>query len=292
MFKLSSTPFDASRPLAFMHIPKTSGSALTFGLTSALRPSRIVGGFDHCLFGSFKEFDRIDAGLKQHIYASADEIPSNAQLIAGHIGFSTMRQAYPLAQCMTIMREPASRLLSHWLYWRQHSDAALQPWNVWADRVRYARHTLAIFLGSPLVACQTDNVALRMLLWPHPMIPSGDFIDPVYDQCLIDEAIAVCSGFDFIDIIENLDFLKNLESWLGARIPYDRRNETFPDPSIHTKLSAELTTEACDLLDARTRLDRRIWAAIAGRCLDTRQVTSLRESTLLFNVARYAALVA
>jgi len=183
-----------------MHIPKTSGTALGVGMVASLQPSATVAGFDHCLFGTFDQFDTLAQIQRQRVYDSPAWLPRAADFIFGHFALSTLRQAYPRAPTCTVLREPASRLLSHWIHWRQHTDAELASWGAWADRVRCARQPLATFLREQLAACQTDNLALRMLLWPHPLVPPDGFIDPADDDRLVREASARLRGFDFVDI--------------------------------------------------------------------------------------------
>jgi len=286
-------PTSASRPVAFMHIPKTSGTALMSGLAGSCEPSAVVKGFDLCLFGSFREFDTLDASEQQRIYASSASLPAECELITGHFALSTLRQAYPCAQIMTVLREPFSRLLSHWLFWRQHTEPMLAPLGKWADFVRYSRQPLTSFLSNPLLACQTDNLALRMLLWPHPLIPADQFIKPIHHERLIKEATAKLCSLEFVDVLENGNFVGNLERWIGRILSYERENETIAIPTeFRAPLHRELTAEAYELLRARSHLDLQLWAIIARRRMLDCDVTELRERTILANVARYGALMA
>ena len=289
-----SVPFEGgSRPVVFMHIPKTSGTAVRSGLAKALAPAIAVGGFDHSLFGSFRDFDSLHESVRCQIYDSPAALPKNADLVAGHIAFSSLREAFPLAQRLTLLREPVSRVLSHWLFWRQHTDKDLAPWGSWADRVRQSRKPLADFLADPLLACQTDNLVLRMLLWPHPLLPLAQFIDPAHDEQLIHEAMARLLAFDFVDVVENGALMQRLQRWLDRPFNHDRYNETSAIPEqFRTPLHHELTPEAHDLLIARSRLDLRLWSEIAARCLPDRDIPRLREQTVLVNVARYGVLMA
>ena len=275
-----------------MHIPKTSGTAVISGLMTALASPAVVGGFDRSLFGSFQDFDSLQGSARCQIYDSPASLRKDAALVAGHFAFSTLRDAYPLAQRFTILREPMSRLLSHWLFWRQHTDEDLAPWGNWADRVRQARKPLTDFAGDPLLACQTDNLMLRMLLWPHPLVPAAQFIDPVHDGQLVRQAMARLLEFDFVDVVEDGAFLHRLQCWLGRPFAHNRVNETRAIPQqFRTPLHGELTPEAYDLLDARSRLDFRLWAAIAARRLPERDIFRLRAQTILANVARHSVLM-
>jgi hypothetical protein len=61
-------------------------------------------------------------------------------------------------------------------------------------------------------------MTLRMLLWPHPDIPDGDFIDPRADRRLVDAALARLEGFAFIDLVENPQMADDLQAWLASPI--------------------------------------------------------------------------
>jgi hypothetical protein len=220
-------------------------------------------------------------------------LPPQADLVVGHLAFSTFSGAYPCAQHLTILREPCSRLLSHWLFWRQCTDAELAPWGSWADYARKARKPLVDFISDPLLACQTDNMILRMLLWPHPLIPEDRFIDPVNDKNLLRDATKRLLKFDFVDIVDDPTFVHRLRAWLGGSFPYNRENATKPIPGpFRLPLDRELTAKAVDLLEFRSRLDLRLWARIAARHTPSRHVATLRQRTILANVARYGVLMA
>jgi hypothetical protein len=133
----TSSKFDPSRPLVFMHIPKTSGTSLSSALVDLFDPPRIVIGLDRVLFGNYDDFSAIDESVRQQIYLSPGDLP-DAEFVAGHMAYLTLKQRFAEAQFMTILREPCSRILSNWLYWRGQSEEHLSPWGPWADRVRLA----------------------------------------------------------------------------------------------------------------------------------------------------------
>jgi hypothetical protein len=203
-------------PIVFMHIPKTSGVAIRHMLVVALAPSLTVDGLDHSLFDSSAYFDSMDESLRRQIYSSPSSLPEHANLVAGHFALSTLLTAYPLAQRLTILREPFSRLLSHWLYWRQYADTDLAAWGDWAAQVRMSRQPLVDFLSASSLACQTDNLMLRMLLWPHPLITADHFINPVHDHRLLRDAMMRLRNFDFVDVLEDGALVDNLQRWLGT----------------------------------------------------------------------------
>jgi hypothetical protein len=285
--------FEPSRPLAFMHIPKTSGCSLMAGLYEALHPTGRVGGFDLSMFGAFDAFDTVEPAMRRTVCGHALPIEDASDLICGHYAYSTIVRSRPNAQLMTALREPRSRLLSLWTFWRVQADDGLRPWGKWGDIVRLARRPLLEFLGCREAACQTDNVAVRMLLWPHPLVPAGDFIDGAFDRRLVGEATDRLRRFAFADVIENPEFETNLRNWLARPFAYARVNETrHVAPELRVPLRNELVPEALRLIEHRSRLDRLLWLALAGERIAAGGEETLSNDTFLGTVARHAALMA
>jgi hypothetical protein len=220
-------------------------------------------------------------------------MPERPDLVAGHFALSTINKAYPHAQLITILREPVSRLLSLWLYWRQHSDQALAPWGEGASLAKLSRQPLERFLNERILGPQTDNVVLRMLLWPHPLIARDDFIKPTHDRRLLREANARLARFSFTDVVEDDALSQHIERWLGRSFLYLRLNETLrTPPQWQAELHRELTKQAHDLLHCRSRLDAYLWAKVAAQRLVDQSIQKLQQRTILMNVARYSLLLA
>jgi hypothetical protein len=286
-------PYDPSHPLVFMHVPKTSGIALRVGLQAALAPRRSLVGLDASLFGGFRAFDTIDAQIRQQIYLGSEALPPHADFVSGHFAASTTEREYGQAQHLTVLREPRSRILSHWLFWRGQPADQLALWGEWASVVQKAEQPLEAFLADPGLACQLDSVQVRMLLWPHRLIPDSGFIDERHDEQLLDEALSRLDRFAFADLLENPRLRETLRRWCGRPVSHGRMNETVPVPGpLKSPLDRELTTRARDLLDARARLDLRLWAKLAQARLPDLDVECLRARTFGAAVMRYAGLMA
>lgn len=285
-------PATQNRPHVFMHIPKAGGTALISDLADALTPAKIARGLDKCLFGTFDGFDTMGEAMRASIFTDLAMIPRDADLVVGHMAASTLRATYPTGRFMTSLREPISRLMSYWTYWRSYTDADLEGSGSWGDIIRNGgRQKLASFLADPDLACQTDNVVTRMLLWPHKLIPDGDFIDPAHDEALLREARAKLRAFDFVDIVELPD-RSALATWLGKKLGQSRANETKPVPAaLRSQLHQELTPQALDRLDACSRLDLELWRLIGSDYLSPAELERIRAHTLLFTGARHAALL-
>ena len=285
--------YDDRRRLCFMHIPKTSGVSVAFALRAALAPGTVIRGFDHVLFGGFARFDTVSPDERQHVYGCAAALPQVRTLISGHFAYSTLRAAYPDGQLITVLREPVSRLLSLWMFWRTQSDEALSPWGAWADYVSLARRPLQNFLDEKLIAAQTDNLAVRMLLWPHELIPADGFIDPAHDAFLLLQAQRRLEDFALVDIVDAPEMPSRIGSWLGRPFSCERHNETSTMPiSVRAPLAPQLTARAFDLLEARSRLDLALWHGAFARTSDTAARSRLRQQSIMQNVARYGALMA
>lgn len=273
-----------------MHVPKTSGTSIMAALAAGHEPTAMVGGFDHSLFGTFEDFDELSEQVAPFIYASSGVVPRGAAVIAGHMALSTLRQTYPEARFMTILREPICRLLSHWMFWRQLTDGDLAVWWPWSERVSLARQPLESFISNPILACQTDNLTLRMLLWPHPLIPRGDFIRPADDRVLLAEATRRLMIFDFLDCVENPDLWGRIETWLQRPLTRANLNETSAiPPAYRSPLHSELTPAARQLLRERSRLDLRLWQSVARDKIAA--FPRVRKTAIRRCVRRYAELM-
>jgi hypothetical protein len=284
--------YDAGRPVVFFHVPKTSGSAVTAGLIAALSPQRFLVAYDRAVYGSFEGFDSMAPEVKSNLYLDARDLPPGSDFVAGHCAFSTFWAKYSEAQFVSFLREPVSRLLSFWLFWRAYTDDDLAPWGLWGDKVRLSRKPLQDFLGASDIACHTDNLLTRLLLWPDPLIPDGDFIDHRNDKTVLAKAKSRLNQFAYVDVIENPQFMQSLAAWLGRPVNYPLVNETKATPAQLTMpLHEAFMPDAMGLLDERTRLDLPLWKVVAEQMVASPDVGKLRDRTLMLNVARHSQLL-
>jgi hypothetical protein len=285
--------YDAGKPLIFMHVPKCSGTSLIQALVAAGTARSAFSGFDGTLFGDFADFESFSEQLRLSIYLNAHDLPKRIIFVAAHMSFSTLSRGFPGGQLLTLLREPVSRLLSLWLFWRSHTDEQLRDWGQWGDRVRNSRRPLVDFLGAREIACQTDNQLLRMLLWPHALIPKDDFIDGRHDAALVQAATERLTRFSFLDLIENQTFESNLANWLGRSIALGRFNQTANIPqSLKAPMADQLTDEAWALLEARSRLDLKLWLALAAARVPQINTGLLRREAMAKTIRRHSQLMA
>jgi hypothetical protein len=277
--------------IVFNHIPKSAGTSLRIALARAAGVPLEVDGFDHLLFGGFDRFHELAPAIRSKIVDAPGDLPADAALVAGHYGLSTTRARYPLARHMTVLREPRSRVLSHWMFWRGYQRVDLAGWGGWADYVAKAHTSFVDFLEDEAIAAQVDNVALRFLLWPHRSVPVDGFIDEADDDALLFEAMAKIDGMDFVDVIEHAGFERGLAEWLGKPLTIDRHNETAPiPPDMKTSLARELSPRAFMALSRRTRLDNALWLHVARRNLGG-AADNIRDASLAQSIARHSLLM-
>ena len=159
--------------------------------------------------------------------------------------------------------------------------------------MRNSRRPLVDFLRAREVACQTDNQLLRMLLWPQQLIPRDDFIDARHDAILIQAAAGRLAQFSFSDLIENQSFESNLANWLGRPIVFGKFNQTANIPqSLKIPTARQLTNEAWALLEARSRLDLKLWLARAVERVPQINLHRLRRETIEITIGRHSQLMA
>ena len=291
-YEFNGAARNPQRPLAMMHIPKAAGTSLMHDISTSVKSTLDVRGFDRTLFGAFKDYSSFGEDVKKMIYQEASDMPADAGLIMGHISHHTLRTRYPEAQQITFLREPLVRLLSHWIFWRCHQDEHLTAWGEWANLVKLSRLSLKEFLSDTRVACQTDNMTVRLLLWPGSGIPPDRFIQERSDQQLLAQAFERLNSFSYSDVIENPAFSERLKRWLQIDMSSSRLNETTAVPEhLRLKLERELDRETLELLQQRSRLDLQLWTALAKRRLPGRDIEALRLQAVIGGVARHSTLL-
>jgi hypothetical protein len=284
--------YPPGRPLVFTHIPKTAGTSLREAVTASLEPEVVFNGFGRATLGSFSDVDSIHPSIRRAIVLDPADFPADVQFISGHIAPSETRARFPDADHFTVLREARVRLISAWLFARAHSDFNLRHWGGLADWMRAARSNLLDYIDNAEVAAHVDNVTVRLLLWPHELIPSDAFIDPAHDDELFAQAVATLDTLDYVGVVEQPDYVTEFGEWLGRPLDMPRLQQVsgLPQPDS-PDLAAEVSGAGADRLRWRTRIDERLWAHVAARAVGAEQLDDVRERAYQDAVDRYSDMV-
>ncbi|MGC8469911.1 MAG: hypothetical protein ACP5NI_08420 [Acetobacteraceae bacterium] len=295
-----------SPPLGLLHMPKAAGTGLSRAVEAWLRPRCVARGMDASQLGDLGDPARLSPGLRAMYHLPPAGPPAEADLFAGHFALSTLLARDPAIRLFTMLRAAGARTLSHWFYLRSYDDARLARFGEWGPFLALARRPLGEFLGLPALACQTDNVMARLLLWPDPRIPAGGFIAEADVPALTAAALERLSRFGFAGVIEDREAEARLFAWLGAtvgRSPWSRlpglrsaagrapRNEAAPPAGGVARPMAEEMADAAALLIARNRIDQVLWRAVAGRCMPAAALDRIEAESLARAAARYDRLL-
>lgn len=273
-----------------MHVPKTAGTSFTRGLIKSLRPRHCVGGFDRALFGGFNDFHELSPSTMRYIFLKPEEIPAKTDFLAGHFSLSTIDARMPSARRMTIMREPFSRLLSHWIFWRS-GNATAEDRNDWVRRLSSAHGPLLDFLNEPKVSCQTDNVFARMLLWPD--VPTDEFLEASDDDRVLSLCLERLERFAFVGIVEDPKIWEKLGAWVGKRVVPLHEKMTSPVPEQYRGvLDDHMSPAAVDALNRRSRIDRKLWFELGRRAAPELDLEAVCAASVARTIARSGVLLA
>ena len=279
--------YPPGRPLVFCHIPKCAGTSLTAALVEALQPSRLAVGVDLTLLGGY-ELDGLSAMVRAGIITGPEDLPDDATLVAGHISPGTTMPRFPEADHITTLRNPRNRVASQWIHSRAMSEWDLRHWGTVGTAFRLGWLPFADYLQQEIIAPNVDNTIARFLAWPHPLLKPDAFIEERHDDELLAVALDRLEQFGHVGVIENPSFLTELGAWLGRELRDARQNErTFIPAKRRPDLDAELSRRTIDLLDHRTRIDRQLWAHVAGKSLAD-DPNDLLQSSWEKTIARYA----
>lgn len=283
--------YGPGNPLVFSHIPKTAGTSLHAALRTVIGPTVDVTGLDLSLFGGYDDLESLRSTARSAVYATPEDLPSDATLVAGHIAPSTTMTRYPGADHITVLRVPHVRLLSQWMHSRSLSEFDLRHWGVAAEAFRIGRRPLHEYLQHTMIAPNIDNTITRFLVWPHPLVPKLDFIRDEHDDELFDAALARLDDFGHVNVIENPEFMTELGDWLGRTLPTTQLNErTYVPERMRPDFDAELARSTRDLLDHRCRIDVRVWTHVLSRVRADADPAQVLETTLQRSADRYATM--
>ncbi|MFZ1925848.1 MAG: hypothetical protein WAU42_06875 [Solirubrobacteraceae bacterium] len=245
-------------PCCFMHIPKSGGvsihTALEFALPSNyLAPQR----FDTSIFCDFNEFDSLCPETRAEIVVTENEkkLLAAYPAVSGHFSLPTLNQITDPSSIVTILREPRTRLISLYIYWR--IPEIYERWNPYRVDM-HALRPLAEFLSEPRLAAVTDNQVCRMLLHGDSRVPSTSFIANSDIENVALDAIKRLSTIGFVGLLELGDSAwRGVARLFGVKIDPIETNVAGEGPSpIRARYGEKfITANAFDLIEDRNAAD-------------------------------------
>jgi hypothetical protein len=253
-----SVPVRAESPKCFLHIPKSGGSSIHSALQAALPPESLAPQrVDLSLFCDFEDFELMQPEARAQIAATSDEARSLAhyQAVSGHFSLDTLLQITDISSICTVLREPRTRLLSLYMYWRTPGTTEF-----WAPyrAADYAQRPLWEFLSEPILAPAIDNQVCRMLLYGDPRLPESGFAAQADIEAIAADAIERLDTLGFVGVLElGGDIWHGFARLFDVELTPTKLNvtEELGKPMTTEQGGELLTDEALDLIGQRSAAD-------------------------------------
>jgi hypothetical protein len=279
-------------PKCFLHIPKSGGVSIHMALEAALAPGSLaLERFDTSVFCDFKDFDLLCPDIRSGIVVTEDEVKSlgNYRAVSGHFSLPTLLQVTEVSSVAVVLREPRTRLLSLYSYWR--TPAIFERWTPYrADR--YALRPLEQFLSEPRLAPMIDNQMCRMLLHGDSRLPPSGFAAETDIEGLAADAADRLDELGFVGILELRNTVwEGMSRLFGVKLDPIQVNVTGETNSPKT-LSSIFTASAFHLIEQRGAADMLVYEKTLTRLgLDTREYGQVRDGAFAHQLGKLGYLV-
>jgi hypothetical protein len=256
-------------PRCFLHLPKSGGMSIHAALEAALAPGSLAPQrFDTSVFCDFNDFELLRPEARSQIAASPGEIQSlrRYRAVSGHFSLPTLLQIAPASSIATVLREPRTRLLSLYLYWRTPDiGEPLAPYRA----NEHARRPLSEFLSEPRLAAAVDNQVCRMLLYGDPRLPELGFAAPSEIDAIASDAIDRLDRLGFTGVLElNESVWRGVGQLFGVKlVPIEVNVTGEPVRPTAAPLAGQklLTADALDLIEQRSASDLIVYDHVLAR---------------------------
>jgi hypothetical protein len=268
-------------PRCFLHVPKSAGSSFhelllrAYPEQGAVSPRRC----DTTGFANFSDFS-VDEGELAEL--------AEFEVVSGHFAVPHLLQITTPDRIATIFREPRTRLISLYAYYRL-SPWLLEAWHPY-DIMLHGRRPLDEFLADESLAVETDNQGCRLLLHGDSRIPRDGFIRGDDVTALAASAVEKLDSFGLVGILE-----AGRPTWdaFGRFFELDahpvRVNVTGERPTGVMELPPldEVTARTIELLEERNAVDSLIYDRILEKQGWSADATRrLRDATLTEQMVR------
>lgn len=241
----------AKPTVVLLHIPKTGGTSLHRMLVKNFPAEEVCP----------ERFNRLEQ-------LSAQDF-AKFRLYSGHFDRQGVSRIPQQTRIVTLFREPRSRILSLYHFWRSHKEVVIQRANLLGPRI--AKSTpLADFLRqkSEIVRKNVDNVMTRTLLGRLWVGPNGEYICPKPQvlKCAI-EYIDRLHAFGVMDAFEASvhHILSALEFPVPDQIPHAIDSQKITEPALETVEREPVTADAETELDCLTEMDQQVYEYALAR---------------------------
>jgi hypothetical protein len=279
-----------------MHVPKCGGTSIYTALEAALAPGSFAPQhLDASVFCDFNDFELLCPEARAQVAASLDEIQSlrRHRAVSGHFSLTTLLQIAPASSITTVLREPRTRLLSLYLYWRTPGIG-----DVWAPyrATEQARRPLSEFLSEPRLAAAVDNQVCRMLLHGDPRLPESGFAALSDIDAIAVDAIERLDSLGFVGVLElDESVWRGVAQLFGVKLCPIEVNvagelaRPAAAPPAGRKL---LTVDALDLIEQRSAADLIVYDHVLTRAgLDCRERRRLADGAFAQQLVKLGDLV-
>jgi hypothetical protein len=269
--------------VAYLHIPKSAGTSIRKAMRAHVGPDQTVPwSLDPILYGSHP----LPINASERMFHDGIGDLSGYRFMAGHLALASIERGFDAADISCIVREPRTRLLSQYSFWRTYSEEEMEYWLPY-DAHYLSRLPLGNFLQQPGVMHFVDNLMTRMIVGRHALIPVDD---PIRDEDVEEVASLGCAHLDrlgFVDLLERGDVAtERFEQWLGASVERETVNVTDPDAGVPVDLDDLNSTTTLESLDHRNQVDLLLWLHVAAKVgIEQRAARRLADATYARAVA-------
>lgn len=253
--------------LGYLHLPKAAGTSIRAAVSSYYSQQDTVPWlFDRHLFGDHPGLREVSD--ERVFLGSPLELQSYAYM-EGHWAIPTMLTAFAPSEIVCILREPRSRFLSHYAYWRGWPPEAHALWEPYRGAL-FAQLPLREYCLSAPIAHQADNLMTRLILGPHRLAPNDGHIRHSDIDTVAAEAIRIVGDLGYVDVLERGEAMhRDFEEWFGSPLPRERLNVTDLEQGKPIDLDDLIDQRTLRLVNDRNASDLRVWEHVAAQRMNT-----------------------
>lgn len=254
----------------------------------AIAPQR----FDTSVFCEFQDFDQLRPEVRVLIATNDAELHAlnRYSIVSGHFSLPSLLTIAPAHAIASVVREPRSRLLSVYAFWRVTDLSFWEPYVAHT----HARKALHAFLNEAALAPMIDNQLCRLILFGDPRLPSSQFIHPNDVATVAADAIERTGELGLVGVHEMPGAMwSGLSAFFGVHLEpqvANVTNNTAEDSSV----SADdlINARALELLELRTAADQIVYQHVVSRSSgEPKRPSSFAETAFARQLVRLGALL-